>query len=178
MSEFNNNIAIENYKDILGFEGLYQVSDFGNVRSLRSKKHKLLKPYENEKGYLTVSFNVGVGDNIKICKYKVHRLVAKAFIENKEKLHFVNHKDKNKKNNAVANLEWVSSRENDCHKYKKIKTTSDYVGVYFNKKTLKWHSQIKVNKKSIHLGSFNDEFEAYQARINYEKKNNIVNRYL
>ena len=65
---------------------------------------------------------------------KVHRLVAEAFIQNSCKK-IVNHIDSNKSNNFFQNLEWVSNLENSCHSRLKMKTSSNYVGVTFNKKT-------------------------------------------
>ena len=87
----------EIWKDIPGFEGMYQVSTWGNVRG-----HKgILKPYVNEKGYL----KVGLFKNGKRYKKRVNRLVALTFIPNPHNLPQVNHKDGNNQNNSVTNLE-------------------------------------------------------------------------
>lgn len=164
----------EIWEDIQNYEGVYQVSNFGNVKSLKFKKEKSLKPILSKKGYETLR----LWDKGKAIKHIIHRLVAIAFVENKNDLPFVNHKDKNTTNNIYSNLEWVTNRENDCHKYKEKQTSSSFIGVTWNKKGRKWHSQIKVNKKSIHLGCFDNELEAYQARVDFENKNDIQNRYL
>ena len=97
----------EIWKDIEGFEGKYQVSNLGNVKSLNynnTKKEGLLKPTQisKKKKYLTVTLS----KNQQKKNYYVHILVAKAFIPNLEKLPEVNHKDENPQNNAVSNLEW------------------------------------------------------------------------
>ena len=102
---------MEIWKDIEGFEGLYQVSNLGKVKSLNfnhTKKEKILKLQSGKYGYLLVSLcKEGKGKT-----YQVHRLVAQAFIPNLENKPQVNHKDEDKTNNKVENLEWVTSKEN------------------------------------------------------------------
>lgn len=98
----------EQYIDIKGYEGIYKVSDLGNVISLKSKKPKLLKQGITKNGYRLITlFNNG-----KRKSYYVHRLVAVAFIDNVENKGDVNHKDEIKTNNAAYNLEWVTRKEN------------------------------------------------------------------
>ena len=99
------------WKDIPGYEGLYQVSNTGQVRSLgnnKSKKTKILKTMADTKGYKRLTLY----KNSKKKTYKVHRLVAQAFIPNPNDLPEVNHKDENKANNAVWNLEWCTHEYN------------------------------------------------------------------
>ena len=103
----------EIFKDIENYEGLYKVSNLGNVKTLRKRKGntKLLSPNDIGNGYLRVSlYKNGNQKNIF-----VHRLVAKAFIANPENKPEVNHKDLNPKNNNLDNLEWVTRRENTIH---------------------------------------------------------------
>ena len=105
----------ETWKDIEGYEGLYQVSDFGRVRSLDRKdargnriKGTVLAGGSDGKGYRTIALcrDGDVKNNL------THRLVAKAFLDNPNNLPEVNHKDEDKENNAVSNLEWCTSRYN------------------------------------------------------------------
>ena len=100
---------MEIWKDIKGYEGLYKVSNYGNVKSLNynhTGKERLLKPKIETYYRITLS-NYGV---VKL--YLIHRLVAEAFIPNPDNLPQVNHKDENKHNNHVYNLEWCTNKYN------------------------------------------------------------------
>lgn len=103
----------EIWRNISGYENLYQVSNLGNVRSLNynlTGKAKNLKAVDGGKGYLIVSLS----KNGKRKHFQVHRLVAIAFCENPnpDKYNQINHKDENKKNNRFDNLEWCDSKYN------------------------------------------------------------------
>ena len=102
----------EIWKDISGYEGLYQISNLGNVKSLnysRTGKERILKPGTDKDGYLLVTLY----KNRNKRPFKIHRLVAKAFIPNPDNKSDVNHKDENKTNNCVDNLEWMTRMENN-----------------------------------------------------------------
>lgn len=92
----------EIWKDISDYKGLYQVSNLGRIKS----KRKILKPINGE--YL----KVGLSKNGIQKTLTIHRLVAQTFIENSNNYNFVNHKDENKHNNTINNLEWCSSLYN------------------------------------------------------------------
>ena len=121
---------MEIWKDVKGYEGLYQVSNLGRVKSLnyrRSGKERLLSLAHDKDGYLYVCFR----KNGKQKLHKVHRLVAQAFIPNPDNLPQVNHKDENKTNNNVKNLEWCTNEYN--HNYG---TRNERVGKSLSKKII------------------------------------------
>ena len=102
----------ENWKPVPGFDGHYEVSSLGRVRSLpwpgHHKEAIIMKVFRQNSGYLVVTLHGGK-------KKLLHRLVAEAFIENPNGKTFVNHIDGNRLNNNIENLEWVTPRENCEH---------------------------------------------------------------
>ena len=99
---------MEVFKDVKGYEGYYEISNLGRVRSTSYKGVKILKPFITKKGYLNVIFCVKRKTEHKL----IHRLVAEAFIPNVNNYSTVNHKDENKLNNCVENLEWCDIKYN------------------------------------------------------------------
>lgn len=104
---------MEIWKSIDGYNGLYEVSNFGNVKrvshktklkngAIRTFDEKLKKQGTDKDGYKTVMLYIGRNKKL----FKVHRLVALAFIDNPNNLPMINHKDENKANNNINNLEW------------------------------------------------------------------------
>ena len=148
MQFINSTNMEEIWKDVPGYEGLYQVSNYGEVKSLgnnASRKEKILKPSKNVETYLKVAlWKDGNKKTIKI-----HQLVTMAFlghIPNGYEI-VVNHIDNNPLNNYIGNLELVTVRYNSsCHK-------TD-VGIYWNKRDKRWSCRIVINYKIIHLGYF------------------------
>jgi hypothetical protein len=160
----------EIFKDIPNFEGVYQISNLGRVKSLsrtcfdgRKVRERFLKPSKNARRYLTV----------RLCKnglpntFQVHQLVAMAFL-NHVPCGFkrvVNHINFNISDNRLENIEVVTNRQN-CNQ-KHLKSSSKYVGVYYKKELDKWRAQIQINRKSVHLGYYNNEYDAHLA---YQRK--------
>ena len=107
-------MKIEIWKDIIGYEGLYQVSNYGNVKSLnynKTGKEKILKPQITKDGYCRVLFS----HNNKHKQHSVHRLVCTAFIPNPNNYPCVNHKSEDKTDNRVENLEWCTIAFNNSY---------------------------------------------------------------
>ena len=105
------NLAInEEWRPVVGYEGYYEVSNYGNVRSVPRFRNKgtLLKPSLDSHGY----FMADLWKNNQRKKIGVHRLVGMAFIPNPENLPYINHKDENPKNNFIGNLEWCTHEYN------------------------------------------------------------------
>jgi len=153
----------EIWKDVPGYEGYYQVSNLGNVKSLKFSKEKLLIPCFNSVGYLTV--NLYKNGDIKM--FQIHQLVAIAFLnhipDGTNKI-VVDHINNIPTDNRLENLQLISNREN-LSKDKK-NTSSKYTGVSWHKKNKKWLARIRINGNRKHLGYFINEIEASNAYQN------------
>ena len=105
---------MEIWKDVKGYEELYQISNFGRVKTVN--KDYIKKQYERPDGYVQVC----LCKNGKVVTRKIHVLVAQAFIPNPLNLPEVNHKDENKAHNSVDNLEWCDTIYNKNYRYSKL----------------------------------------------------------
>jgi len=161
----------EEWKDVIGYEGVYRVSSLGRVESLarlvghwqggkRLIKGRILKRTLDDNGYA----------HVKLCRetkevgFKVHQLVAMSFLGHKRcgyKI-VVDHIDNNPLNNNLNNLQLISHRQNTS---KDKVGTSKYTGVSWDKSRYKWTSRIKINGKIVCLGRFKEE---YTASIAYQ----------
>jgi hypothetical protein len=170
----------EIFKDIQGYEGIYQVSNIGNVKSLqryvndkggkRLQKERILKACADGGGY----YFVALSKSVKVKYMKVHVLVSMAFLGHVPDGHNIvpNHKNGIKNDNRVENLELDTQRGNTSKYFLSKKTSSKYTGVCWNKKSNKWQSNIRIDGQKKHLGFFNCEADAHLA---YEKAlNNLL----
>lgn len=161
----------EIWKDIPNYEGHYQVSNLGNVRSLdryvNGKKYKTYKKgvvlkTRNNKGY----YDCVLCMNRKFKCYKVHQLVAMAFLNHKPCGHklVVDHINNIKTDNRIENLQIITARENTTKDRKN--TSSKYIGVSWMKRNKRWRAEIK----KTYIGSFKTEIEANNACENKLKE--------
>ena len=156
----------EEFRSISGYEGLYEVSNFGNVKSLTNDK--ILKPCLGSRGY----YMVRVYKDNKGNTMSIHVLVAMAFLGHKPDGYkiVVDHIDNNKLNNHVSNLQLISNRENTSKDKKN--GTSKYTGVTWYNASNKWLAQIAINSKKKNLGLFETEDEAHET---YQKALKMLN---
>ena len=144
----------EIWKDIPGYNGMYQVSDLGRVKSFWFNKIRILKAGKNKSGYYTVV----LCKNKKQTSSDVHVLIAKSFLEHVPNGHeiVVDHIDNNKSNNKLSNLQLITHRLNTS------KDRKGLAGASFVKSRNKWISVIQIKGKLKNLGRFNTELEAHK----------------
>ena len=118
---------MEEWRDIKGYEGLYQVSSWGRVKSFNYKntgKEGIFTMKPDNRGYLIVTLY----KNEKRKHYSMHKLVAEAFIPNPNNLPYINHKDEDKTNNYVENLEWCTPEYNNTYGTKIKRQSNSMIG--------------------------------------------------
>ena len=163
--EILKDLDFEMFLPIDGYDN-YSISNFGNVKN--RKTNRIMKPSTHPKGYKLI--NLYKNGDVK--NFTVHRLVAKAFLENPDNKQMIDHTDENKANNNVKNLRWATASENGCNRGKQINNKSNYKGVCFNKSRNKYIAQIRINGKTKHLGYYETVEEA--SRV-YDAKAKEIN---
>lgn len=165
---------MEKWREIKGYEGYYEVSSLGRIRSMDrvvvySNKRKYtykskIRATSNSEYRLIALSKHGV-----VKMFKVSRLVAIHFLKEVKGKEIVNHKDGDKHNDNIKNLEWCTYSENSLHAFETgLKTKKNKVsGVFFHKERGKWCSYLYRNNKNIFVGRFKTENEAIKER---EKK--------
>jgi len=151
---------VEHWLTIDGYDN-YQVSNFGRVRNCTTDR--ILKPGINGHGYL----HVILYKDGKKKTHVIHHLVAQEFLDKPDGKSCVDHIDKNKLNNIVENLRWVSSSENSRNRSMHKNNTTGYKGVSFDKDQKKYRTRIYYEGKNLHLGYFDtaeDAARAYDAK--------------
>jgi hypothetical protein len=166
----------EIWKDIPEYEGLYQVSNLGRIKSLPKQWSCGQNTIRKHNGKILKTGTAGANGNeylmINLCKnkkrktVKIHQIVAVAFLNHKINGHklVVDHINDNRFDNRVENLQIVTQRFNA------LKTqgiySSKYKGVNWHKKSNKWRAKIYINKKHIHLGLYENEYDAHLSYQN------------
>ena len=164
----------EIWKNVIEYETKYEISNYGNLRKLPKKSGKTYKAIHiNRLGYLYTSMS----NNNKKKNKTIHQLVAAAFIPNFKYGMIINHKDGNKLNNHVSNLEVCDHTYNNTHAHslglmpKPGKSKYNNVSIRYDKrnKIIKpiYVASIRINSKKHYIGSFKDEIEAAKAVDNY-----------
>mgnify|MGYP003636273853 CR=1 FL=1 len=149
---------MEIWKSIKGYEGLYEVSDLGRVKSFQGREERLKKAFISH-GY----YKVNLYKDLKQVCFSVHVLIAVAFLNHRRNGHklVVDHINNIKIDNRLENLQIITHRENTSKdrngKYSKL------TGVKWYKNRNKWAGSIQINGKCKHLGMFNTELEASNA---------------
>jgi hypothetical protein len=150
----------EIWKDIPGYEGRYQASNQGRIKSLVS--NIIMKQQLGKRGYYCVDLSL----NGKRKNYTVHKLVAMCFLSHEPDGTMnlvIDHINNDKLDNRIHNLQLISNRDNLIKSIDKEKTYSKYTGVTWDKQSQKWKSNIRINSKSYHLGLFEIEEDAHKA---------------
>lgn len=121
----------EEWRDIVGYEGLYQISNMGRVKGLPRISHfgnrtkriptRILKPTISKRGY----YVIGLSKDSKTKTYTIHRLLMKAFVPNPENKRAIDHIDTNKLNNSLSNLRWCTDKENSNNEITKEKNRAN-----------------------------------------------------
>jgi len=153
---------MENWKDVKDYEGHYQVSDLGRVKSFKRSEIIIKKPSKDAFGY----YYVCLSKNGEVKTIKVHKLVAIAFLNHTPCGHtlVIDHINFDRSDNRLSNLRLISTRENTSKR--SIEYSSQYTGVSWAKKSNKWVSYIRIDGKLKHLGYYNVEIDAHNAYQN------------
>ena len=178
MLKLNKHKVKEFWKNIPNHEG-YEASNLGRIRSkkryvkngddsYRLINDKILKPYMGNKNLYT---SVSIRCNGLRKTKRVHQLIAITFLKKQNIDDVINHKNFDRTDNRLCNLEYISTRKNTNKKH--LKSSSKYVGVCFMKDKNKWASYITHLKRNIHLGFYETEIKAFDARKKYMIKNNL-----
>ena len=151
------------WKDIEGYEGLYEICEDGGIRNMKTGNDVKISP--TFEGYKCVMLKSGSKRN----QFLHHRLMAIAFIPKRPGRNLVNHINSIKSDNRLINLEWSNPSENIIHG-RKSNMTSKYLGVFWDGVKNEWSASSKLKKRQIFLGYYISELEAYAAVLAFNHK--------
>jgi hypothetical protein len=155
----------EIWRPVVGYEGFYEVSNLGRVKSIR--KNRIMKTPKDKRGYSQLN----ISDNKKLSHVTVHILVAKAFLGERPNKCHIDHIDGNKTNNCIDNLEYVTAMENLVRGLaKKENQHSRKLGVTWHKQSKKWQSYKRFGGECYYLGSFDDEYLASETYLRMDRE--------
>ena len=150
----------EIWKDVIGYEGIYQISNFGKLKSFKKDKNGRILSNVNKNGwYLTVVLSKSGNKEIKTMR--IHRMVAEYFIPNPDNKPEVNHKDMNKQNNHVDNLEWCTRKENGQHS--RLNKPESLNGMIFYNKHIRPNEILQYDLAGNFIASYANGRDAHLA---------------
>lgn len=161
---------VEEWRDIQGWEGFYCISSLGRVMSVkreistvcgpRTIYQRIMVAEPNAKGYLKVNLHRDGRQKT----FEIHRMMAKAFLENPQGLPDVDHINRIRSDNRLSNLRWASERANVINRTPPENKSTGLMGVRFKADINRWSARIKFSGKEKHLGVFDTMEEAISAR--------------
>ncbi|MCH2045665.1 MAG: NUMOD4 motif-containing HNH endonuclease [Saprospiraceae bacterium] len=155
----------EIWKDIQGYNGVYQVSNMGRVRSFKSRSVRILKGHKNHKGYRKVELSISANRK----HFFVHRLVGFAFCGGYKEGLQVDHINGTKTDNRAINLRWVTHRQNQ----EAYRSNRSVYGIGIRKRGQRFRSEIQMNNTKYYIGTYDTPEQAQQARTDFKAKHNI-----
>jgi hypothetical protein len=160
IGEVIESVVEEEWRPIVGYEGLYEVSNLGRVKGL--KRGKILKCEITRDGYVRATLCKKNVEN----RFSVHRLVLQTFQPTEEELD-CDHVNFIKNDNRLVNLRWATSSQNTRFQNKREGCSSQHIGVYKTTRGKPWRAMCRIDGVKVHLGTFDTEEEAGRAYNNF-----------
>lgn len=163
-----NCLETEIFKQIQGYDNYY-ISNFGRIKNNHNNRENIMTPTINNNYY-----SICLIKDEKEKQFYIHRLIAIYFIDNPLNKPYVDHINRIKTDNRIINLRWVTEKENSYNITISSNNTSGFQGIIMNKTKKKWIARIIVNRKTIHLGTFNEKGDASKAYQDAKLKYHVI----